>query len=65
MEDSKLVQGNIMAAAPVARAGYRAMQAGKIVEIPGLRNRLLVQAGRVTPRKTLTGIVRRMQERVR
>jgi uncharacterized protein len=65
MEDSKLVQGNIMAAAPVARAGYRAMQAGKTVEIPGLRNRLLVQAGRVTPRKTLTGIVRRMQERVR
>ena len=65
MEDSKLVQGNIMAAATVAHAGYRAMQAGKTVVIPGLRNRLLVQAGRVTPRKVLTGIVRRMQERVR
>ena len=64
MEDSKLVSGEIMDAATVARIGYRGLMAGKTVVIPGLRNKVLVQAVRVTPRKITTQFVRNMQERV-
>jgi short-subunit dehydrogenase len=64
MEDSKLVAGRkLMDAATVARAGYAAMMAGQRVVIPGLGNRLLAQSYRVSPRRLLTHVVRRMQER--
>jgi short-subunit dehydrogenase len=42
--------------------GYRAMMAGKPVAIPGLLNKLTACAPRVTPRRLMPGIVRRMQE---
>lgn len=64
MEDSRLVSGKIMDAKTVARIGYRGLMAGKTVVIPGLRNKVLVEAIRVTPRKMVTRVVRTMQERV-
>ncbi len=64
MEDSKMVSGRkIMDAATVARAGYRGLMAGKTVVIPGIRNRILVESVRFSPRNMVTQIVRNMQER--
>lgn len=47
----------------VARAGYEAMKRGKRVVIPGLRNKIMAQSVRVSPRRLVTMIVRKMQER--
>lgn len=49
-------------AASVARAGYRAMLAGKDLEIPGLSNKLLALAVRITPRRLLLWISRKLIE---
>ena len=66
MENSGLVKGKkIMDARPVAEAGYRALMAGKTLEIPGLQNKLLTQSLRVSPRNMVTNLVRHMQEEVR
>jgi len=65
MEDSRLVQGGMADARTVARAGYRGMMARKTVVIPGLGNKLLPLAVRLSPRSVVTRMVRRAQERVR
>lgn len=44
----------------VARAGYDAMKSGKRIAIPGTKNKLLAQSIRVTPRRLVTTIVRKM-----
>ena len=63
MKRSRLLDGRrMMDAAAVARAGYEGMRRGRTVVIPGLANRLLAQSIRVAPRKTVTRIVRRLQE---
>jgi short-subunit dehydrogenase len=49
-------------AAAVARAGYEAMQRGRRVVVPGIKNKLLAQSVRVTPRRLVTAIVRKFQE---
>lgn len=49
-------------AASVARAGYVGMRKGKRVVIPGWGNKVLVQAVRLTPRRMVTAIARRIQE---
>ena len=64
MEDSRLVSGTIMDARTVAVAGYRAMQQGRTVFIPGLRNRLFTLAPRVSPRWLVARVVKNMQVRV-
>jgi hypothetical protein len=46
----------------VARAGYDAMKAGKRIVIPGAKNKLLAQAIRLSPRRLVTTIVRKMNE---
>ncbi|HXO21376.1 MAG TPA: SDR family oxidoreductase, partial [Thermoanaerobaculia bacterium] len=64
MHDSKLFAGKkIMDAATVARAAYDGLMAGKRIVIPGWRNRLLAESVRVTPRRLVTAVVRKMQER--
>lgn len=49
-------------AATVARAGYRAMLAGQDLEIPGLSNKLLALLVRITPRRVLLWISRKLIE---
>ncbi len=49
----------------VAMAGIRGMQSGKIVLVPGLVNKFLANAYRFLPRKTVTGLVRKIQEKNR
>jgi hypothetical protein len=63
MQNSGLVKGKkMMDARTVAEAGYRALMAGKKIEIPGLANKLLTQSLRFSPRSIVTKMVRRMQE---
>ena len=64
MEDSRLVRGQIADAKSVAAAGYRGMMRGKTIVIPGFSNKLIPWVARVSPRGTVTRVVRRMQERV-
>jgi uncharacterized protein len=54
---------NIADVSDVARFGYRAMQDGVVVAVPGLQNKLAVQARRVAPRALVTRLVRMVQER--
>lgn len=63
MEDSRLVQGDIADAGSVALAGYRGLMTGKTIVIPGLSNKLVPLVVRLSPRKMVTRVVRRMQER--
>ncbi|BAZ23401.1 short-chain dehydrogenase/reductase SDR [Kalymmatonema gypsitolerans NIES-4073] len=63
MENSKLVSGQkIMDAETVAQIGYRALLQGKTVVIPGVKNKILAETVRFTPRKLVTKLVRSMQE---
>jgi short-subunit dehydrogenase len=65
MEDSRLVSGLVpmMESAAVALAGYRAMRKGRTLVVPGVANRLGVFSVRLAPRRLLTAVVRRVQER--
>ena len=49
-----------MSAESVARAGHRAFRAGRVVAIPGLRNRLLAFAVRLTPRTIVRKIAKHL-----
>ncbi len=61
MEETLLFKLGPMPAAPVARAGHRAFRRGKVLVIPGLRNRLLAFSTRFTPRWLLRRLVRVLQ----
>ncbi|MFY9552831.1 MAG: SDR family oxidoreductase [Thermoanaerobaculia bacterium] len=52
----------VMSARDVARDGYEGLMRGKRLVIPGLANRILVQAERITPRRVVTAIARWLQE---
>jgi short-subunit dehydrogenase len=51
-----------MDAATVARDGYRALMSGKPLVISGFRNRLLTQSLRISPRRLVTAISRKVLE---
>jgi short-subunit dehydrogenase len=53
----------VMDVAAVARAGYRGMLRGDHVVIPGIGNKAVVQALRLSPRRLVTALSRRLQER--
>jgi short-subunit dehydrogenase len=46
----------------VAHAGYEGMTQGKRIVIPGLKNQLLIQALRASPRSTVTKVVSRLHQ---
>jgi short-subunit dehydrogenase len=63
MEETRLVRSPLMMdAAAVARVGYRAMMAGKVVAIPGWANRAMTTVVRLTPRGLVTRFVRRIND---
>lgn len=63
MEASKLVKGrSLPTAAEVARDGLRAMDAGKVVHVSGVRNKVLASSIRVTPRPVVRRLVHRLQQ---
>jgi uncharacterized protein len=49
-------------AASVAKAGYRAMMAGRDLVIPGLSNKMLALSGRLMPRRMVLWISRKLIE---
>ena len=64
LEGTRLFAGPlVMDAGRVARAGYSAMMRGRRIVIPGLANKALVQALRVSPRRLVLAIARRLQEK--
>jgi uncharacterized protein len=63
MEKSRLFKMGKMGSYPVALAGFRAMMAGKTLSIPGIRNKVLAQSVRFSPRKLVTAVARHIQER--
>jgi hypothetical protein len=58
----KLLKFGSMDAAVVAEDGYRALMAGKPVVISGVKNWLLAQSVRFSPRRLVTAIARKTQE---
>jgi uncharacterized protein len=65
MEGSKLFRKKgLPDAASVAQAGYEGFRRGATVAIPGLKNKLLAQSVRFTPRRWVARLVYRMQGRV-
>jgi len=50
--------------AAVAKAGYEGLFQGRRIVIPGLRNKLIAQSVRLSPRRVVTTIARRFQEHV-
>ena len=63
MEQSRLFSlTKPMSSEEVARYGIRAMEHGKRVAIPGIANKLLTQSIRISPRRVVTTIVRKLQE---
>lgn len=61
LEDSVLFRVGVLDAREVAKAGYRGLRRGKAIVIPGLRNKLLVLALRLTPRSLVRKVVARIQ----
>ena len=66
LNEARFAAGNplLVDVAAVARAGYEGLKKGKRLVIPGLGNKLLVQSERLAPRRLVTKITRRFQERV-
>jgi len=47
----------------VAREGYAGMKRGKRIVVTGLRNKVMAQSIRISPRRIVTKVVRRLQEK--
>ena len=58
MEGTLLFRMGAMPAAGVARAGYDGYRAGKVIVVPGLRNKLTAFSVRMSPRAMVRKIVR-------
>jgi short-subunit dehydrogenase len=52
----------LMSSADVARAGYQGLNGGRRVVVTGVRNKLLVQSVRTSPRRVVTMVGRRLWE---
>jgi short-subunit dehydrogenase len=52
-DKSALFKGGVADSASVARHGYRAMLAGKVIAIPGVKNKLTAQSVRFSPRSLI------------
>jgi len=64
MEGSRLFKLGAMRSIDVARAAYnKLLSGGKGLIIPGIKNKLMVQSLRISPRKLVTSIARYLQER--
>ena len=63
MQASRLMQFSFMDASDVAAAGYRGMQQGRRVVIPGVQNKIVPQLLRALPRRVVAAASRRAAER--
>ncbi|HLK54117.1 MAG TPA: SDR family oxidoreductase [Candidatus Angelobacter sp.] len=60
MEKSRLFLLGRMRSQDVARAGYKGMLRGKRLVIPGIKNKVIMESVRFTPRKLVTAISRNL-----
>ncbi len=64
LEETRLFAGPLVSdARSIALAGYEAMKKGKRVVIPGLPNKILAQTVRISPRRLVTAVARKIQEK--
>ena len=61
MGDALLFQLGTMDAGAVARRGYRGFRRGKVIVVPGLKNKLGTLAVRLVPRRLVRKLVKRLQ----
>jgi hypothetical protein len=61
MDKSLVFRLGTMAADVVARAGYRGFRRGKVIVVPGLRNKLGAFAVRFAPRSLVRKLVKGLQ----
>lgn len=59
-QNSELFRSGAMDVEAVAKAGFEAAMAGRRVVIPGVKNRIAVEAARFAPRRMLASITRRL-----
>jgi len=59
-DKSNLFKGGVASSMDVARHGYRAMMKGKRLAIPGFKNKVGVQALRISPRRAVLSIAARL-----
>ncbi|EDL62730.1 SDR family NAD(P)-dependent oxidoreductase [Bacillus sp. SG-1] len=65
LNQSKLFQGDVMQAEEVVEEAVKSLlETNKTVVIPGMKNRVLVNSVRFMPRKMVTSVVRKVQERI-
>jgi uncharacterized protein len=62
MEGSLLFRMGAMNAATVARAGYAGFRAGKVIVLPGIRNKLVAFSVRLGPRAVVRKIVKLLHQ---
>lgn len=63
MEDSKIASvKRMMDTETVARIGYQGLMTNKTVVVPGIRNKILTESVRFTPRNLVIKVVRSMHE---
>lgn len=62
MERVRVYRSGVMDAATVAEAGYRGLERGRAVIIPGARNKLIALAARFSPRPIVIAVTRWMNE---
>lgn len=63
MQRSALVQGKrLPTAEEVAAAGYRALQRGQRVHVPGWKNLIMAEAVRLVPRRWVTAVVKHLSK---
>ena len=61
--ETRLVHSPLMVdVREVARIGYEGMKQGKRLVIPGWKNRMVMEMLRISPRRMVTKMVRRLQE---
>lgn len=64
LEGTRLFTGPLVSdARSIARAGYDGMKRGRRLVIPGLGNKILAQTVRLAPRRLVTAVARRIQEK--
>lgn len=61
---SKLFKNGVMDVKEVADVGYKGFKEGKSVVIPGFQNKMLASSVRFMPRKMVTSVVRKVQDKV-
>ncbi len=62
LDSSAVYKGKLPTSREVAEAGYKALKTGKVVVVPGFKNKMLIQLLRLMPRFVVRNFIRNAQE---